>query len=86
MLTPTEIAKELGLFYKTGNPNAQAVNKLLEKLGYQVRVGKQWSATEKATKLGLSDRKPVETNSRSQKDQMLWSSKIIPILKEYILK
>lgn len=86
LLTPTDIARELGLFYKTGNPNAQAVNKLLEKLGYQVRVGKQWSATEKATKLALCDRKPIETNSRSQKDQMLWSSKIIPILKEYILK
>jgi prophage antirepressor-like protein len=86
LLTPTDIARELGLFYKTGNPNAQSVNKLLEKLGYQVRVGKQWSATDKATNLGLCDRKPVETNSRSQKDQMLWSSKIIPILKEYILK
>lgn len=86
LLTPTDIARQLGLFYKTGNPHAQAVNKLLEKLGYQVRVGKQWSATEKATKLGLCDRKPVETNSRSQKDQILWSSKVIPILKEYIVK
>ncbi len=34
-LTPTQLAAELGFNYKTGNPNPQAINSLLEKLGYQ---------------------------------------------------
>lgn len=85
LLTPTQIAQELGLFYKTGKPNPKSVNKLLEKLGYQTKISGKWSATPQAIDLGLCDRKPVETNSRTQKDQLLWSSKIIAILKEHIV-
>lgn len=82
LLTPTEIAKELGITYSTGNPNPQWVNKKLEKLGYQEKIGGQWSATPKAAE--LCDRKPVDTNSRTQKDQLVWSANIIPILQEYV--
>jgi hypothetical protein len=82
LLTPTQIAAELGVAYKTGAPNPQWVNKKLEELGYQVKVAGQWSATEKAA--GLADRKPVETESRTQKDQLLWSDKIIPVLQEHV--
>lgn len=82
LLTPTELGVELGLLYSTGTGNARAVNKLLEDLGYQIKVSGQWSATDKAQ--GLCDRKPVDTNSRTQKDQLLWSVDIIPILQEYV--
>lgn len=83
LLTPTQIAVELSLFYKTGAGNPQAVNTLLEQLGYQTKIGGRWSATDKAIKANLVDRKPVETNSKTQKDQLLWSADIILILKEH---
>ena len=84
LLTPTQIAEELGFFYSTGNPNPRKVNEMLEKLGYQVKVGGMWSATPKAK--GLCDRKPVSTNSRSQRDQLMWSEQIVAILQEYVVK
>lgn len=86
LLTPTQLAQELGLLYKTGSPNPQAVNKLMEELGYQEKgapsasSGTAWSATQKAIDLKLCDRKPVDTNSRTQKDQLLWNRRILPIL------
>jgi hypothetical protein len=82
LLTPTQIAKELGINYKTGAPNPRWVNEKLEVLGYQEKVGGQWSATPKAA--GLCDRKPVDTDSRTQKDQLLWSADIIPVLQEFV--
>jgi prophage antirepressor-like protein len=84
LLTPTQIAEELGLFYSTGNPNPRKVNEMLEKLGYQTKVGGMWSATPKAK--GLCDRKPVSTNSRSQRDQLMWSEQVVAILQEYVVK
>lgn len=84
LLTPTQIAQELGIFYSTGNPNPRKVNELLAQLGYQEKIGGQWSATAKAKE--LCDRKPVDTNSRSQKDQLMWTRKIIDILKEHSLR
>lgn len=83
LLTPTQIADRLDLNYKTGKPNPQAVNKLLEDLGYQTKIDGTWSATDKAIELNLCDRKPIETESRTQKDQLLWSIDIIAILQEY---
>lgn len=83
LLTPTEIAEQIGFVYSTGSPNPQAVNKLLQSLGYQEKISGQWSATDKAIALGLCDRKPVNTNSRTQKDQLLWSVDIVPILQEH---
>ncbi len=84
LLTPTKIAEELGILYKTGSGNAAKVNSLLVQLGYQTLVGGRWSATDKAIAGGLCDRKPIETNSRSQKDQLLWSAAMIPILQEHL--
>jgi hypothetical protein len=83
LLTPTQIASELGFAYKTGNPNPQKVNKLLESLGYQQKIGNSWSPTEKAIAAKLCDRKPVDTNSRTQKDQLLWSERILVVLSEH---
>ncbi len=79
LLTPTQIAKELGFKYKTGNPNPQAVNTMLATLGYQEKIDNKWSATEKGKP--YSDRKPVSTNSRSDKDQLFWYRSILDVLK-----
>jgi hypothetical protein len=62
------------------------VNKLLSGLGYQEKIQGQWSATKKAIAANLCDRKPVDTNSRTQKDQLLWSADIALVLKEHILE
>ncbi len=85
LLNPTQIAKELDLFCesKPEEPSPRKVNKLLEQLGYQIKVAGVWSATDKAIAANLVDRKPVETNSRTQKDQLLWSADIISILQEH---
>jgi hypothetical protein len=85
LLTPTQLAEQLGLKHQTGSPNAQAVNQLLAKLGYQIKIANQWSATEKAIAAKMCDRKPVETGSRTQKDQLLWTIDILPVLAEHTL-
>lgn len=84
LLTPTQLAQELGLTYSTGRANPQAVNSLLEKLGYQEKIAGAWSATRKAIDSSLCDRKPVDTNSKTQKDQLLWAANMIAILQEYV--
>lgn len=83
LLTPTQIAGELHWYYSSGNSDARKVNIMLEHLGYQVKIAGSWSATDKAVNANLCDRKPVDTNSRTQKDQLLWSAKIIDILQEH---
>jgi hypothetical protein len=85
LLNPTQIAKELGLLCKAKpyNPSGEKANKLLEQLGYQIKISGTWSATDKAIDANLVDRKPVSTGSSTQKDQMRWSADIIPILQEY---
>jgi hypothetical protein len=88
LLIPTQIGEQVGLFCKSNpkNGSAQQVNKLLEELGYQTRIDGIWSATDKAIDLNLCDRKPVSTGSRTQKDQLLWSADIVPILQEHTCK
>jgi hypothetical protein len=85
LLTPTKIAEELGWHHKGGKQsgNAQKVNSELARLGYQESIRGVWSATEKAIAASLVDRKPVETNSRTQKDQLLWSADVVAILQEH---
>lgn len=84
LLTPTQVGEELGVRYKSGLGNARWVNQKLLELGYQEQIGKEWSATQKAINLNLCSRRPVETNSRTQKDQLFWSAKVIDILKEHV--
>jgi hypothetical protein len=87
LLTPTEIAVELEVFCKS-NPSkgdARWVNQKLLELGYQEKIAGKWSATQKAIDLDLCDRKPVDTNSRTQKDQLVWSAQVVVILKEHAL-
>lgn len=33
----------------------------------------------------FSDRKPVDTDSKSDKDQLLWYSSVIPVLSEHVV-
>ncbi|WP_163699666.1 BRO family protein [Adonisia turfae] len=80
LLNATQIAEELGLTCKTNsNPSPQEANKLLANLGYQYKVGKgksgQWTPTEKGD--DFCDRKPVSTNSKSDKFQLLWRASIV---------
>ncbi|ESA38487.1 hypothetical protein N836_31600 [Leptolyngbya sp. Heron Island J] len=80
LLTPTEIADQLGMTYKSsGKPNPRAANNMLAALGYQEKIEGKWSATEKGKP--FSDRKPVSTNSKSDKDQLLWYASIIDELR-----
>jgi len=81
-LTPTEVASEIGVYYKTGKPSPRKVNSLLESLGYQVKVQGKWSATGTGEK--HSDRLPVSTNSKTDQDQLFWYDSILPILKEHV--
>ena len=84
LLTATEIAEELGITCKTNsNPSGQNLNKLLANLGYQYKVGSgkkgQWTPTEKGEP--FCDRKPISTNSKSDKFQLLWRASIIDELR-----
>jgi prophage antirepressor-like protein len=87
LLTPTDIAAELGWMCKSNvkSGDARRVNSTLETLGYQSKISGTWSATQKAIDANLCDRKPVETGSRTQKDQLLWSANVISILQEHSL-
>lgn len=76
LLTATQIAEELGITCKTNsNPSPQGANNLLKELGYQYKVSKQWTPTEKGEP--FCDRKPIDTNSKSDKFQLLWRASII---------
>jgi prophage antirepressor-like protein len=82
------IAEHLGWKCKSKKAkgfDAQRVNKKLSELGYQERICGKWSATQRAIDLNLCDRKPVDTNSRTQQDQLMWSVDILPILQEHVV-
>lgn len=80
LLTPTQLADQLGMTYKSSaKPNPRAVNNMLAALGYQEKIEGKWSATEKGKP--FSDRKPVSTNSKSDKDQLLWYASILDELR-----
>jgi hypothetical protein len=85
LLTPTQIAEQLGFVCKSNAKSfdARRVNKLLSDLGYQTKIDGIWSAADKAIGLNLCDRKPVDTGSHTQKDQLFWSVDVVAILQEY---
>lgn len=82
LLTPTEIGVEIGVLYPKGGGNARWVNNKLAELGYQEKIQDKWSATQKGK--AHSDRKPVDTDSRSDKDQLMWYSSVVPVLAEHV--
>ncbi len=83
-LTPTKIAAELNVLTNKGNPNPQRVNSLLKALGLQESVGGHWHATEEGKK--LSEAMPYTASSGHSGYQLLWSPKVIPMLRDLLEK
>lgn len=83
-LTPTKIAAELKILTNKGNPNPQRVNSLLKEIGLQESVGGHWHATEEGKK--LSEAMPYTASSGHSGYQLLWSPKVIPMLRDLLEK
>lgn len=83
-LTPTKIAAEIGVLTNKGNPNPQRVNSLLKEIGLQESVGGHWHATEEGKK--LSEAMPYTASSGHSGYQLLWSPKVIPMLRDLLAK
>lgn len=83
-LTPTKIAAELKVLTNKGNPNPQRVNSLLKEIGFQESVGGHWHATEEGKK--LSEAMPYTASSGHSGYQLLWSPKVIPMLRDLLAK
>ena len=83
-LTPTKIAAELNVLTNKGNPNPQRVNSLLKALGLQESVGGHWHATEEGKK--LSEAMPYTASNGHSGYQLLWSPKVIPMLRDLLEK
>lgn len=83
-LTPTMIAKELGILNSKGNPSPQRVNSLLKEIGLQESVGGHWHATEEGKK--FSEAMPYTASSGHSGYQLLWSPKVIPMLRDLLEK
>lgn len=83
-LTPTKIAAEIGILTNKGNPNPQRVNSLLKEIGFQESVGGHWHATEEGKK--LSEAMPYTASSGHSGYQLLWSPKVIPMLRDLLEK
>lgn len=77
-LTPTDIAEELGIRYKTGKPDGSKVNAMLAKLGLQEKRGKEWHLTDAGKKYG--EVKPYDRNGHSGY-QIGWSKGTIELLR-----
>ena len=82
LLIPTAIAEQLGMTNSQGNPDARAVNKLLEDLGFQVRYGGKWNPTAKAMRHCV--RKPIATGTKVDKDQLFWYPSILEELRQHV--
>ena len=72
LLNPTEIGKRL-----IPTTAAAKVNKLLEKLGFQKKVGKQWQLTEAGSAHG--ENRPYERNNHSG-FQIQWRDSVVQVL------
>ncbi|WP_443874372.1 transcriptional regulator [Megasphaera elsdenii] len=81
-LTPTKIAAELNVLTNKGNPNPQRVNSLIKELGFQESAGGHWHATEEGKK--LSEAMPYTASSGHSGYQLLWSPKVIPMLRDLL--
>lgn len=73
-LNPTKLGTELG------GISANKVNKLLEKMGFQFKVGGDWKLTDEGKQYGSNI---PYTNPRSGHKgfQIMWSEKVIPLLR-----
>ncbi|WP_296916457.1 transcriptional regulator [uncultured Megasphaera sp.] len=78
-LTPTMIAKELGILNSKGNPSPQRVNAMLNSKGLQEKVGTDWAPTEAGK--AYCERIPYTRNNGHSGYQLLWSHEILELLK-----
>lgn len=62
-MTPTAIAKRLGILNKKGNPDPKEVNRRLAEAGLQERRDKEWILTDKGKTYG--EAKPFTNNGHS---------------------
>lgn len=73
-LNPAKIGTELG------GVSARKVNKLLEKAGFQCKVGGDWKLTDRGKQYGSA--LPYTNNRNGHKGyRVMWSEKVIPLLK-----
>lgn len=79
-LTPTGIAKELGLVNSNGTPKPADINRKLFEMGYQTRIDKEWRLTEKGKRYG--EMKPYTSSSGHSGYQIQWHESILDVLIE----
>lgn len=69
-LTPTDLATELHVYNpKSGHPHPQAVNRLLERLGYQYRINGKWIPTEKGEEF-------ADAEMLRRSDKLFWKKEL----------
>lgn len=79
-LTPTMIAKELGILNSKGNPSPQRVNAMLNGKGLQEKVGTNWVPT--AIGKPYCERVPYTHGNGHSGYQLLWNHHILELLKD----
>ncbi len=79
-LTPTMIAKELGILNSKGNPSPQQVNAMLNSKGLQEKVGTDWVPT--AIGKPYCERVPYTHGNGHSGYQLLWNHHILELLKD----
>lgn len=79
-LTPTMIAKELGILNSKGNPSPQRVNAMLNSKGLQEKVGTDWAPTEAGK--AYCERIPYTHGNGHSGYQLLWGHHILELLKD----
>lgn len=79
-LTPTMIAKELGILNSKGNPSPQRVNAMLNSKGLQEKVGTDWVPT--AIGKPYCERVPYTRGNGHSGYQLLWNHHILELLKD----
>ena len=78
LLTPTGIAKALGIVTKKGTADPAEVNRKLTELGLQHRVNGQWTLTDKGKAYG--ENKPFTRNGHSGY-VINWHESVLDVLK-----
>jgi len=79
-LTPTMIARELGILNSKGNPSPQRVNAMLKDKGLQEKVGNDWAPT--AAGKPYCERVPYTHGNGHSGYQLLWGHHILELLKD----
>jgi prophage antirepressor-like protein len=75
-MTPTELGEELG------GMHPREVNKLLESIGLQTRVAKEWIATERGEEHTVRVDVQKRHNSGAPCTQLRWYSTVIDVLRD----